>query len=199
MTLPQLQQFVEGAAEVGFRRCGNDEARHRHIEDVLRRFGDTRSTHRQGVGDALPDAQDRRSGVRLADSGAECCMPANLHGRSSRRRNRRPASRGHARRPSADRRAAGRARRPRARPCSPKRWPSPSSTRRRRAVASTRQQEDRHRRHRLAPDTVPQQSVAEAGCRGDRVSSTPVGPQRDPLCVWAAGGHRHDKTLAAVS
>lgn len=39
VTLPQLRQFVEGTAEVEFRRCGKDEDRYRHIEGVLRRFG----------------------------------------------------------------------------------------------------------------------------------------------------------------
>ena len=38
VTLPQLRQFVEGTAEVEFRRCGKDEDRYRHIEGVLRRF-----------------------------------------------------------------------------------------------------------------------------------------------------------------
>jgi transposase InsO family protein len=39
VTLPQLRQFVEGTAEVEFRRWGKDEDRYRHIEGVLRRFG----------------------------------------------------------------------------------------------------------------------------------------------------------------
>ena len=39
VTLPQVRQFIEGTAEVEFRRCGKDEDRYRHIEDVLRRFG----------------------------------------------------------------------------------------------------------------------------------------------------------------
>ena len=38
VTLAQVRQFIEGTAEVEFRRCGKDEDRYRHIEGVLRRF-----------------------------------------------------------------------------------------------------------------------------------------------------------------
>jgi len=45
--LPQLRRFLEGTADVGFRGCGNDADRHRHIEGVLRRFGYAR--HKRAV------------------------------------------------------------------------------------------------------------------------------------------------------